>query len=1238
MPVQINKTAELITGYSLQERIGSGGYGEVWRAEAPGGLLKAIKFIYGRFDEERASTELKALHRIKEVRHPFLLSLERIEVIDGQLVIVTELADVSLNERFEACKAEGLPGIPREELLLYLHDAADALDYMSKHFQLQHLDIKPENLLIVGGRVKVADFGLVKDVQDVTVSLMGGMTPVYAAPEVFNGHPSLHSDQYSLAIVYQEMLTGVLPFPGKTPAQLTSQHLHGKPRLTPLPATDRLIVGRALDKDSQKRFTNCRALIEALQNVKTLQNAEKSEPHASSTPPSPPENASARKIYRTVTLSNMEPSCDTEAESYRQPPPQNFAATQIPKSPARVGEGEAPAEPSGTPESDDSALARQEPRPPDSGSAQEEPRSPRLSESGIDASAREKINTINSLGHSQEADLPLAPPPAEFENLSAWKEPFNEVKLRPTFVIGAGGMAARVLRQLKRRWHENFDETEELPIFEALSFDTDPLTSARMPTTDSACRNLLTELLPLKKPEDYREKGDQLMRWLGHRWLYNIPRSLRTEGLRPLGRLALIDNAEQAKARICRVLKEITAPASLEAAAEQTKLPIDGPSPLVYLIAAISGGTGSGMILDLAYAVRHALAQEGIASARICGILLHGTSRHAAEKKLAIANSYACLRELNAYEHRYPGESVWDMAAEKDGRLPFDDTYFIHLGDDLSEDEMNASTEKIAEYLALDTTTACRGFFERCRTVPAAEESSSLQKGNLRSMGLSRLGFTPADIPAADIESLCHSLVEHWLQSPTDVVPRSLSAKTSSPASAPRAAAAPAKADKPQPSSTLKAVLDCDALAVKIEELVHELVYASDENALLETLDKSCQISVPSEAETTANRAQQTLDVLYTTVQSLVEKSSFSTAGEDDSVLLPLRKLAAAEGAALKTRVLQQCNDSEGGLGTISKIIEEVLHFLHEQESDAFQRQERLQEIIAHAELLLPSESAEDKKSWLGRLFNSRKSSSSAPRWKDYARWRLELVVLHGQRQLWRTLQECMNSLKRQLREMREELQAISQAFQHTNRRSESLEANEVSAFHALLRNAWEELFGKHRRVLAGKLERRMRRGLIADYLSTEETARTEKLTPKARVESLRRAVRQELSHLLQEIDLAGLVLSFEKHPDNAASALQATLEQAQSPQYSKYGGAQRLLLACRRGEVLDNLKQKVESTLPITPCIAHTSSHEIVFCYEVEQIPLRRIAAQLLENYDDCRAIAAKLSARTDISLPRDF
>lgn len=270
--------AEPIPGYRLIEPLGSGGFGEVWKCEAPGGLYKAIKFVYGNLksldvDGARAEQEYKALGCVKEVRHPFVLSLERIEEVDGELLIVMELADKSLYDVFVECQAAGLVGIPRDDLLRYMRDAAEALDHMIQKHNLLHLDIKPRNLFLISDRVKVADFGLVKHLEAQS-GVLNSVTPLYAPPETFTGKISEHSDQYSLAIVYQEMLTGKRPFNGKNARQLLIQHTQEEPELRNLPEAERPIIARALAKDPTKRFPNCLSFVRALFNARPARKAE----------------------------------------------------------------------------------------------------------------------------------------------------------------------------------------------------------------------------------------------------------------------------------------------------------------------------------------------------------------------------------------------------------------------------------------------------------------------------------------------------------------------------------------------------------------------------------------------------------------------------------------------------------------------------------------------------------------------------------------------------------------------------------------------------------------------------------------------------------------------------------------------------------------------------------------------------------------------------------------------------
>lgn len=262
--------SEPLPGYRLVERLGRGGFGEVWKAIAPGGFSVALKLV--PLHEKVGATELHSLEIVKGLRHPNLLMAFGAWQREGMLIVAMELADRTLWDRYQEARNGGAPGIPHQELLEYLREAAKGIDYLNEphhvlagkeRVSIQHRDIKPQNILLVGSGVKVADFGLVRLLEHALTSHSGSMTPAYAAPEFLRGQTASQSDQYCLAVTYCEVRGGRLPFAG-THAQIMHGHLMEPPDLTMLPEQERRVVARALAKEPSDRWPSCRAFVEAL--------------------------------------------------------------------------------------------------------------------------------------------------------------------------------------------------------------------------------------------------------------------------------------------------------------------------------------------------------------------------------------------------------------------------------------------------------------------------------------------------------------------------------------------------------------------------------------------------------------------------------------------------------------------------------------------------------------------------------------------------------------------------------------------------------------------------------------------------------------------------------------------------------------------------------------------------------------------------------------------------------------
>ncbi len=250
-------------GYKLFKRLGHGAFGEVFLAEAPGGVNVAVKRIFRPLDDESSQRELQSLQLIRELRHPYLLQTQAFWSLEDRLVIVMELADDSLADWNQQVQKASGEGIPVAELIAYFREAAEGLDYLHR-MNVLHRDVKPANLLRLKGHAKVADFGLARMMEAKLEAATFCGTPLYMAPEVWRKKASRHSDQYSLAIAYGELRTGKPIFSGADFVEICTKHTSGKPELDPLPEGEQRILLRALAKDPEQRYPDCVSFIDAL--------------------------------------------------------------------------------------------------------------------------------------------------------------------------------------------------------------------------------------------------------------------------------------------------------------------------------------------------------------------------------------------------------------------------------------------------------------------------------------------------------------------------------------------------------------------------------------------------------------------------------------------------------------------------------------------------------------------------------------------------------------------------------------------------------------------------------------------------------------------------------------------------------------------------------------------------------------------------------------------------------------
>lgn len=252
--------------YALQDKLGQGAFGRVWRAEdrLEGGEV-ALKVLFcGKATAEDLASEFRIA---ADVAHPNVVRvLDFGETTDGAAYLVMQL--LRAVDFDEAAKAR-----PLADVLRWGGQALMALDALHRR-GLLHGDIKAPNVLVEPegeGRAYLADFGLAQAADDGATGVGG--TPAYLAPELLSGSTrDIRSDIYSVGVLLYEALTGSNPFVGET----LRDTLRNQVQIEPPPldevvpainaATSRF-VARLMAKDPERRWQSPAHALAELANL-----------------------------------------------------------------------------------------------------------------------------------------------------------------------------------------------------------------------------------------------------------------------------------------------------------------------------------------------------------------------------------------------------------------------------------------------------------------------------------------------------------------------------------------------------------------------------------------------------------------------------------------------------------------------------------------------------------------------------------------------------------------------------------------------------------------------------------------------------------------------------------------------------------------------------------------------------------------------------------------------------------
>jgi hypothetical protein len=672
-------------------------------------------------------------------------------------------------------------------------------------------------------------------------------------------------------------------------------------------------------------------------------------------------------------------------------------------------------------------------------------------------------------------------------------------------------------------------------------------------------------------------------------------------------------------------------------------LPFSDGDPRVFLVTSINGGTGGGMLVEMSYLIRQALAETGLSDEHVCGLLTYSAARGKRAPCLDAGNAYSCLDELRYFssaEHDYPGEPARGLLGFREDRAPLPHTYLIEMDGLGTDDIYEEQVDRLAKYLALNTVSSASVFFDSCRAMERQHRARG--QFSLRTVGMLPLTATSSSIELHWVDELCRSLTLKWqgvasdsfsgLHGPgTDCNDHPASGNHPPRANDTEAARREQLSVLDELTSELAEMLlcDCDQIMTTVRTTVSDAL-----GQIVDEYVHEVAIGIANERQTGDNGSTTTSTAVLARIHEVLGVDNDASSSSENTTkslrhtaVSEAQRLAEVGKRSMRDRLFELAEKGPGriagALGVVDRL-SSLMQATRDAVNQRFQTTQLKRKQLADG---LAQQRLCRRLNWRVR------GDCQAARFEEYAHLLLKEIICEAACRMQGLLSSSVKQCRETLHDLSRLLGQIGVNFQPGPESTDDGTKVPPQKDCPLFRiDSAATIFADHLEEMVEELEQEIQSHCFSAGRRLTGLLDYDSAMQKELVSQMRTHAKRVISNCVESVTQTQLETSMNGACNQRFPMQLEDLLKSVTPGLLKGGGTQHLALLGPTGEILGPLQERIAEIAGEDINAVATSEGDVFLCCEAEGIQFESVAANLMTSQPDCKKLASRLHTRVDV------